>query len=255
MPLMRIDVWPSHLLRFVSATVSLGSLNGSVQPLFQAAPQVFADPFEQRWIATFQSPPMPEKEITQADRLAHASWREVEGRVARLRGMARLLRLYDPYVRRPAFDLEQVPVGANFDDGSAFSDGSQWVSGFLPPFVTVDETAHEGAESIVVRGLPVSTSRVLRIGDRFEARPGGIAAHYGMYFIVVNDCKTNSAGKVRIYFEPGLRRGLKAGDMIVLRDPTSVYSLIDDRQGAVNRNVASHGEYGFSLVERLPSDA
>jgi hypothetical protein len=253
MPIGTTQWWPPHMLRAVSSSFMLGSINGAVQPIFQAAPSVFADPFEQRWTCTFQSPPLGEQESTDARGNVRPSFREVEGRIAKLRGMAGAIRLWDPFNKDWAYNIEVAPTLTDWSDGTTWSDGTEWAGGFLPPFVTVDEAAVEGAESIVIKGLPASILRVGRIGDRFEAIPNGIRPDWAHYYGAVDDCTSNASGKTRVYFQPGLRGPLNPGDMIRLKYPTTVMRMIDDRQGEVQRGLVT-GSFGVTLLESLRSD-
>lgn len=115
----------------------------------------------------------------------------------------------------------------------------------------LEEAARAGDTSIVVRGLPASTSAIIRMGDLLEARPSGIPTTYGNLYECVNNTSTNVDGKTRIYIEPGLRRDLALGDMIVLRDPTTVFRLAKDDAGIVSRSLPSVGRMGLSLVEEV----
>ena len=197
---------------------------------------------------------MDSKEKIVGGKLQSVSWREIEGRVAALRGQGGLLRIHDPLNIRPQYDIDKSKVLSDWVDGGTWSGGRQWQSGLLPPFVTVDEVARAGARSLVIRGWPQSIARIYRIGDRFEARPNGVPVDFGHYYIGTDDARSNADGKLRIYFEPGLRAGLNIGDQVVFRKATSVFSLSDDKQGAVSR-YGRFGSFGFSLIEKLPEDA
>lgn len=248
------------MLRAVSSSFTLGSLSGQAEPIFKAKASVFGDPFEQRFFCTFQSPALGELESFSSGRGSEAdrrrpSFREIEGRIAKLRGMNGRVRVFDPYNFRPYWNLPGISdvERSRWSDGSTWADGSQWVSGYLPPVIVIDETAAEGAESVVVRGLPTSLQRVLRIGDPFEGIPGNVRPEYGEYHKVVDDATSNASGKTRLYFQPGLRTKLNAGDQIRLNYPTTVMALVDDKQGEVQRGLVT-GSFGVTLVEVLPSD-
>lgn len=250
---LSIDIWPEHMLRCVKSSFQLFALTGSEQPIFKARPRLFGDVYEQRFFATFQSPPMGEDEATVAGKF-RPSAREASGRIAKLRGQTRAVRLYDPFARRPAYSRTAALTQSAWSDGSHFSDGSGFVAGGLPPYAAVDETAPEGAKSLVLRGLPASLSRALRFGDRLEIRPSGSMTDFAHYYEIVGDAPTTAAGKARIEFEPGLRAGVSAGDQVVLEDPTTVMALLDDRQGALERDQFT-ASFGASLVEVLRGDA
>lgn len=179
--------------------------------------------------------------------------RRVQAFVTRLRGMSGFIRIVDYHRMKPAYDqFVASPTQESWSDGTTFTDGTGWVSGYLPPFVTVDESAEEGADSIVIRGMPASLTGALGMGDLFEVRPGGIHADHGHLYEIVRDANVNASGKTRIYFEAGLRKKVAAGDMVVLRYPTSVFRLATDGEGDVTRGLTSVGQMGFSLDEVLP---
>src|SRR5882672_235768 len=154
-----IQQWPPPLLRSVSSIFTLGALNGFVQPLFSAMQSPFGDPFEQRWLVTLQSPPMQGQESYGNGRAGPAlrpSYREIEGRIASLRGINRYLRIFDPLNIRPQFDLALMAsngvTAANWSGGRRWSDGRRWISGLLPPSVTVDAAVNTEGTSLVLRG-------------------------------------------------------------------------------------------------------
>jgi hypothetical protein len=155
-------------------------------------------------MADLSFPPAPDAYGATAER---ASWRARQGFITRLKGTSGLLRCYDSFRRRPAYDLLHDPVLANWSDGSEFSDGSQWSSGPLPPFVVLDEAARFEATSIVLRGLPAGVTDVLAPADVMEGKPNGIATPYGNLYEIVHCVRSNADGKARVYFEPGLRQG------------------------------------------------
>jgi hypothetical protein len=180
-------------------------------------------------------------------------WRQVQGFITGLRGITGRIRMIDYNRMKPFYDAYIAkPTVERWSDNTLFSDGSGWSSGNLPPFITVDEAAEEGADSIVVSGLPASLTAALDMGDLFEVRPDGIPAVHGHLYEVTGRANTNSDGKTRIYFQAGLRKAVKAGDMIVLRYPTSVFQLASDQEGVIQRGLANLGDMGLSLTEVLP---
>jgi hypothetical protein len=153
---------------------------------------------------------------------------------------------------RCGYDVEVDPSVSNWSDGRTWSDGRGWESGFMPPFVVVDEDALPGDTSVVLRAFPANVDRALRTGDLFEHRPNAIPARLGLLYEVVNDLRTNSDGKARVQFEPGLRAAMKAGDQIVIRYPTSVFSLATDQEGVISRMAPGNlGSFGLNLTERI----
>ncbi len=179
----------------------------------------------------------------------HGSWRDWQGFITRVRGTSGKIRLVDYYRMRPAFDERNKPTLSNWSDGTGWSDGTQWSEGAIPPFVTLDEAAKVGDDSVVLRGLPENTEEVLSPSDLMEARPNGVATNWGNLYEVVHCARTNSAGKARVYFQPGLRQNFAAGDMFVLRYPTCVMRLADKEQGIVTRSLGNVGELGMKLIE------
>lgn len=205
-------------------------------------------PFLKVWLADLTFPPAPDADAATALR---ASWRERQGFITRLQGTSGLLRCYDSFRRRPAYDLTHDPSLSNWSDVSTWDDGSQWSFGPLPPFLIVDEAASFEAKSIVLRGLPVSTENVLAPADLMEGRPNGVPTPYGNLYEIVHTGRSNADGKARIYFEPGLRQGYAAGDPFYIRDATCVFRLADKGQGVVTRSLGGIGRSGMSLIEHI----
>jgi len=180
-----------------------------------------------------------------------ATWREWQGFITRLRGTSGLVRATDYYRMRPTYDIKHKMTTGPWSDSLPWSDGEPWVSPALPDFVIFDEPCTTGDISFVVRGLPPDTDEVLVPGDLIEGRPEGIATPYGNLYEVVHCARTNSDGKARVYIQPGLRMGFVAGDMAVLREPTSVFRLADSRQGIVSRSLGNIGNLGIKLIEEF----
>lgn len=199
-------------------------------------------PQVQRWTAKLTFPNMMPKK-----------WRPLQAFVTRLRGMKGLVRMIDYQRMRPYYDQYVVkPTEENWSDGLPWNDDKGWVSGYLPPYIIADEAAEEGATSLVVRGLPSNLKSALTMGDPFENRPGGIPANHGHFNEIVHDANTNSVGKTRLYFEPGLRRSVAAGDMVVIRNATCVFGLASDSEGVMARGESGEATIGLSLLEALP---
>lgn len=208
-------------------------------------------PFVQVWMADLNFPVSPEMPQERGDGTMRPSWRQWQGFVTRLRGTSGKIRLVDPLRTRPSYDLRVEPTLANFSDGSQFSDGTQWITGALPPFVTVDAVAAVDSDTMVLRGLRAGIEQILDAGDVFEVRPNGIPASFACFHEITHCTRTTAAGKARIYFQPGLRQGCSAGDMVVLRNPTCVMRLADKDQGIVSRDLNRHGRLGLSLIEEF----
>lgn len=187
---------------------------------------------------------LPDLEIDEA--MAASGW------ISRQRGRARKFRMYDPVRLAPGFDLEVSPTQQPWSDATYWSDGTGFVDGYLPPRVAIDEPARSGVESVVVRNLPASTARVLRPGDRIEVQRNGVPEGFSQYHEVVHMARSNSSGKTRLEFVPGLRASVAPGDSVVLRFPRGVFRFATDEEGRMRFNAPRFGRTGFSVVEVLP---
>lgn len=205
-------------------------------------------PFLQAWMADLTFPSAPDAQGASVDR---SSWRDRQGFLTRIRGTSGLIRVYDSFRRRPSYDLLHDPVLSRWSDGATFSDGSQWASGPLPPYLTVYEAALFEADSVVLTGLPVNTENVLQPSDLMELRPSGTATEYGNLYEVVLPVRSNSSGRARVYFQPGLRQAASVGDVMAIRDATGVFRLTNKDQGIVTRSIGSIGRSGMSLIEHI----
>ena len=242
---MTIWTWPKEWRattqsQFYLAPSSLSSRSPYTGQLKAYGPQV------QAWTAKLTFPTMkPESE--------RMAWRQVQAFITRLRGITGSLRIVDYHRMKCAYDQFKVdPVEQSWSDGPNFTDGHGWVDGFLPPYVEADEAADEGATSLVLRSLPASIKNISSMGDLFEVRPNGIPASHSHLYDMVANVSTDADGKTRIYLEAGLRKGVAAGDMIVLRYPTGVFRLSSDQEGVISRGIANVGDMGMSLSEVLP---
>lgn len=182
----------------------------------------------------------------------HEVAREVSGWVGRQRGRAGKFRMYDPVRVAPAYDLDVTPTQQPWSDSTYFTDGTGFVDGFLPPRVAIDEPARAGATSIVVRGYPVSTAGVARMGDRIEIQRNGIPEGFSQYYQIDRNGRSNSDGKIRIYITPGLRAPVAPGDSVVLRFPRALMRFATDEEGRMRFDRTRIGRTGFSVVEVLP---
>ncbi len=242
---MAIWDWPKCWRATTQSQFYLASSSLSSKSPYTGQLTVYG-PAVQVWTAKLTFPRMKADD----DRM---SWREVQAFVSRLKGISGMLRIVDYHRMKTAYDQYAVdPAEQNWSDGTPFSDGHGWVEGFLPPTIEADDAAEEGATSLVVRGLPVNLDKPLRMGDLFEVRPNGIPATHGHLYECVANVKTNGDGKTRLYFEPPLRKGVAAGDMIVIRYPTGVFRLASEQEGVVQRSLLNRGDMGFSLSEVLP---
>lgn len=178
-------------------------------------------------------------------------WQERSAFFARLGGQAGLLRMSDPARVAPQYNTSIAQSLQPWSDGSTFADGSQWLSGMVPPTVFVATAAARGSLTLQLGGLPLSTSRVLRRGDLLEIRPNGIQAAFPHLYEIMVEGSTDTTGKTGVEIRPRLRADIAAGDMAVLGWPTSVFRLVDDSQGEIELSAPNFANHGFSLVEAL----
>lgn len=186
--------------------------------------------------------------------LSDAAAAEREAMVEMLGGQAGLLRIGSWPRRRPLYDFEVEAAAAvrrRFTDTTDFTDGTGYADGYLPASIPCVEAAARGARSVVVGALPASTVRVLRRGDHVEFQRGGVWDSTPSLHRVTRDAPTDPLGRTRIEFVPPLRKGIAAGDRVSLRYPASVFRLVGDDEGIMDRDVNAFGSFGFSLVENL----
>lgn len=227
-------------LRVEARSFQLMALNLSSASLFSGE-LVSHGPLVQRWQAKLSFPTQKE-----------ADWREWDAIIADLGGTAGTLRAFDPARRQPYFNRIATPTVETWDDATTFSDSTAWESGLLPPSCAVDQAAYRGATDLVLRGLPASLAAALRGGDLFELRPNGLPAVHGHLYLITRTANTDATGRTRVVFRPPLRAGVADGDMVVLRDPRSVFRLGSDDQGEIQVTGRHLGRFGLTLIETLP---
>jgi len=174
-----------------------------------------------------------------------------ESIIEQLGGTAGLLRMGHPFRITPMFSDEAITGIVGWSDGTFFTDGTGWLSGPLPSSIHVYSPAAARTTSVVVGGLPINTSRVLRRGDMVEFRRDGIADETPSLHRVLVDAHSNANGRCSISFLPPLRKAVAAGDQVVLDYPTTVFRLAGDEPQASVRNAAWHGSLEMNLVEAL----
>ncbi len=170
---------------------------------------------------------------------------------SRLDGQAQLMRIGDPARRMPQYNRLIASTKAPWSDSTFFTDGSGWATGALPDTCFLSSAASHGDNFIVLGGLPASTSRALRRGDLLELCAGGIATEVPNLYEVQVDGTTDSSGRVGLEIRPRLRQDFALGDMTKLTDPTSVFRLVDDDQGAAEISKELWASIGFNLVEAI----
>lgn len=234
-----IYTWPRSWGQFASGVFQLMSRNQASQSTWSGATGVLG-PHAQFWVCQVQLAP-------QFDEVNFA----ISAFFSQVAGQKGLIRMYHSARRGPQYDREQDAVGEPFSDDTFFNDNSGFLNGYLPASIMVDERALLNETSVVVRGLPESTNRVIRRGDLIEFLRNGIATEIPSLHEVVRDAPTDALGRTRLEFKPGLRKGLAAGDRISLRYPSTVFRLIDDSQGQINYTPPIVGDIGFSLFEGI----
>lgn len=175
----------------------------------------------------------------------------MEAFFAELGGQAGKMRIGDPARLAPQWNAATAPVTSAWSDGTSFDTGTGWNSSPLPPTIYVAESAARGDTSVVVGGLPVSTSRVIRRNDRIEFRVNGIATEVPRFHSVMRDAPTDASGLTRLQIRPALRDGLAIGDQGVLSYPTCVFYTADDDQGIFDRKPAMLADASFNLIEAV----
>lgn len=179
-------------------------------------------------------------------------WMPMSAFFSRTDGRAGLIRIGDPARLRLQYDREVATGSVPFSDGTFFADDSGWEDGPLPATLTIAAAASRGDNSVVLGGLPVSRSRILRRGDLFEVMPAGIQTAFPNLYEAMADCDSDSAGKTGVEIRPRLRMDLAVIDVVSVRGATSVFQCVDDDQGKVSVSAPLFGEMTFSLIEAPP---
>lgn len=188
--------------------------------------------------------------------LDEALWRDQDGLFAALRGTDGFIRLWDQARPEPFFNQTVQGSGTPWAGGATWSNGQLWTAGKLPPFVVSAELGERGVNYLRMQGFPAALSGVLRRGDLFEIRPNGIPADHGHLYVVTRWANSDANGWTGVEFEPGLRKGVAAGDMIVLGGsgsaPTSVFRFNSDDEGDIEVRAPNFGSFGATFIEVLP---
>lgn len=180
------------------------------------------------------------------------SWKAVAAFFSEAGGQAGIIRICDPARRWTQYDDEALFSEQPWSDGTFFSDGSGFLEGGLPTSIYADETQERGQTTLKVTGLPANSTRVIRRGDTFEIRRGGlIEPLVPSFHEAIRDASTDANGDTRLYFRPVLRKGVAPGDQIVLDHPMCNMRALDDMQGLVDVVGKSRGATGFTLVEAI----
>ncbi len=237
---MTVYSWPDSLRGVVESRFYLRTANLSSTSPYTGQRSAYG-PTAQLWVAELTFPTMQKNH-----------WRSLSGFVSRLDGISGLLRMPDAFRLKPMFNEENEATISGFSDDTLFSDGTGFAEGLVPAFCSVAEAATVGADSIVLQGLPVSTSNILRSGDLIEALPNGQQTAFGNLYEVVRQANSDEDGKARVDIRPRLRQSFAVGDQIKTINATSVFRLASDQEGIMSRTMPDHGRLGLTLVEKLP---
>jgi hypothetical protein len=176
---------------------------------------------------------------------------DVDAFFSQLRGRAGVVRMSNGQRLRPWYDRSLTPGVATWSDGSTFTDGTGFASGYLPPEIYLTATALKGARTVTLGGLPVSTSSVIRRGDLLQIKPNGIPGTVPHLYKVMVGGGTNSSGQIGVAIEPALRAGVAAGDVVSLRNASTLFRMTDDSQFEIEETSSQMGNVGGTLVEAL----
>lgn len=231
--------WPRDWWGVVSCEFGLMPRSLTSQSPWTATQSVYG-PHVQYWQAKLKFPVMTSDELATREAIIES-----------LGGQSGLLRMGHPFRMSPLFnsDVDESPSG--YSDGTFFDDGSGWANGYLPSTITVWEEADHGGDSVVVTGLPALTNRPLRRGDLVEFRRNGIADLTPSLHRIKRDASTDSSGTTRIEIMPTLRKQLAVGDMCVLDFPTTVFRLMSNDTGFVQRDLSYTGNFEIDLMEAI----
>lgn len=231
--------WPVSWYNFVKAKFFLRSFSQVSVSSWTSRRNVYG-PHAQLWFVELELVPMEK-----------STWMPIEALIAELGGQAGLLRISDPARVQPQRNYESEGTMVGFSDSTFFNDGTGFNSEALPPTIHITQQADKGSESIVVGGLPISSTRVLRRNDLFEIRPNGFSSATPHLYMLTRDSNTDADGKTMLNFRPGLRTGVQNGDSVVLHYPMSVFRLQDDEQGVIERTSPTFGNGSFKLIEAI----
>lgn len=236
---VRVHAWPEEWYRFVSGRFELGSRSQAAASPWSGRSAVFG-PHVQLWQASFTTIDMKEA--------VHAAMSSFFDEVG---GRGGLIRIGHHLRRIPLRDVGVTPGSEMFSDGTGFTDGTGFATGVLPAIIQAASAAAQGTNELIVEGLPASEANVLRKGDLFEIRRDGIADHIPSLHRVARSAPTDAEGRAGLQFYPSLRKGVAAGDSIILKNPTGVFRLVDDEQGKIELSFPNFGSVGFTLIEAI----
>lgn len=226
--------------KITSQKFNLRSMNQVAATSWNGAGAAIAGPHTQVWLCDMVIMPLRDPALQDLDAF-----------FSRLRGRAGVVRLGNGARLAPWNDRNLTPTTSTWSDGSTFTDGSGFSSGFLPPEVYLVNAAAKGARYITLGGFPASFTAALRRGDLLQIKPNGIPGSVPHLYKAMYGGDSNSAGQIGLAIEPGLRAGVAAGDVVGLRNATTLFRLLDDTQFEVEITGAGMGNCGGSLIEAL----
>jgi len=196
-------------------------------------------PIDERWVIRMTMPT-----------LGNDDWRDWEGFLSLLDGMANYIRMPDPACLYPfgegtGSNPNNDPTGVNqsqnaWSDATTWDDGTKWYDS--SPSLSIQAAATAGAEWIHIGDLKASQTEALKRGDKMEI--GGL-----LYQIVSEIVPSDASGEALVKIRPRLRAAVAAEDPIVLYYPTSVFQLLTDDDGVVERQEPHFGDVGMTLIE------
>lgn len=232
----------------ITQKFDLRSVNQSAPLPWSGAGQAISGPHTQMWLSTITFAPISDV----MDTTLGPVLQDMDAFFARLRGRAGVLRMFNAARTKPWYDRNLTAGTSNWSDGSTFTDGSGFSSGFLPPEVYVTTAAAKGARYLTLGGLPASLPSALRRGDLLQVKPNGIPGSVPHLYKPMFGGDTNSSGQIGVAIEPPLRTGISAGDIVGLRYASTLFRLTDDTQFEIEMSGDGNvGNIGGSLVEAM----
>jgi hypothetical protein len=233
--------WPNDwYYRIQTQSFNLRSLNQAAGIGWGGAGQAISSLATQMWLCDVTMMPLRDPILQDMDAF-----------LARLRGRNGVVRFGNGARLAPWNDRNLSPTTSTWDDGSTFTDGTAFANGFLPPEVYVVNAAAKGSNYVVLGGFPASMTAALHRGDLLQIKPNGIPGTVPHLYKTMWTADSNSAGQIGVAIEPRLRAGIAAGDVVGLRNATTLFRMVDDTQGDIQITGAGMGACGFSLVEAL----
>jgi len=196
-------------------------------------------PIDERWVINMTMPTLNDDD-----------WRSFEGFLSLLDGMANYVRMPDPACKYPFGEAtgsnpNNDPTGAGkslyaFSDATTWDDGTKWYDS--SPSIAIKVAAVKGSETIHVSGLKVSQTTALKRNDKMEI--GGL-----LYQVVSKIVPSDASGEALLTIRPRLRAAVAVDQKVIIYYPTSVFQLISENEGVVEREAPHFGQVGWTLIE------